>query len=95
MQYQNEVILAGELATGPEIRMFGTGVTRAHLLVTVRLKDRADVIPVTVWEPDNSVRDATPKTPIKVFAQIHRRFWTDAEGRHSRFEVVAQQIEIG
>lgn len=31
---------------------------------------------------------------VKVTGQIHRRFWTDIEGRHSRVEVVASEVEI-
>lgn len=94
---RNEVILRGRLATAPEHRTFGSGASLARLLVTIRLTapSRTDVIPVTVWEPDSDLVKAARGIPIDVIGQIHRRFWTDAEGRHSRVEVVATSVEIG
>lgn len=94
---RNEVTLRGRLATAPEHRTFGSGASLARLLVTVRLAapSRTDVIPVTVWEPETDIVKAVRGTPIGVIGQIHRRFWTDAEGRHSRVEVVATSVEIG
>ena len=94
---RNEVILRGKLATAPEHRTFGSGASLARLLVTVRLANpgRTDVLPVTVWEPDPELLSAVRGTPVEVNGQIHRRFWTDAEGRHSRVEVVAGSVELG
>lgn len=94
---RNEVTLRGRLATAPEHRTFGSGASLARLLVTVRLTapSRTDVIPVTVWEPDSDLVCAVRGVPIDITGQIHRRFWTDAEGRHSRVEVVATSIQIG
>ena len=93
----NEAILVGRLATAPEHRTFGSGASLARLLVTVRLTapSRTDVIPVTVWEPGVGLTTATRGTPVKVEGQMHRRFWTDAEGRHSRVELVAHTVELG
>ena len=95
---RNEVVLRGVLTTAPEHRVFGSGASLARLLVTIRLsvpRTRTDVIPVTVWEPDDAVIKAERGTPIEVIGQVHRRFWTDAEGRHSRVEVVATTVELG
>ena len=94
---RNEVILRGMLATAPEHRTFGSGASLARLLVTIRLTSpsRTDVLPVTVWEPDRELVNAVRGVPVEVIGQVHRRFWTDAEGRHSRVEVVATSVELG
>ncbi len=95
---RNEVVLRGVLTTAPEHRVFGSGASLARLLVTIRLsapRTRTDVIPVTVWEPDAAVIEAERGTPVDVIGQVHRRFWTDAEGRHSRVEVVATEVALG
>ena len=93
----NEVVLRGTLATAPEHRTFGSGASLARLLVTIRLTSpsRTDVLPVTVWEPDPELLRGVRGIPVEVSGQIHRRFWTDAEGRHSRVEVVANSVELG
>ncbi len=94
----NQVLLVGTLTTAPEHRIFGTsGASLAQLLVTVRLsqpRTRTDVIPVTVWDPEEQTLNAQRGTKVQVSGQVHRRFWTDAEGRHSRIEVVADQISM-
>ena len=97
MDDRNEVILRGKLATAPEHRTFGSGASLARLLVTIRLASpsRTDVLPVTVWEPDPRLLSAVRGMPVEVSGQVHRRFWTDAEGRHSRVEVVANSVELG
>lgn len=95
---RNEVVLQGVLTTAPEHRVFGSGASLARLLVTIRLsapRTRTDVIPVTVWEPEAAVIEAERGTPVYVSGQVHRRFWTDVEGRHSRVEVVATELVIG
>ncbi len=95
---QNQVVLVGTLATAPEHRIFGSGASLARLLVTVRLsqpRTRTDVIPITVWEPEEQVLGGERGTRVEVSGQVHRRFWTDAEGRHSRIEVVAEQVRMG
>ncbi len=94
---RNEVILRGRLATAPEHRTFGSGASLARLLVTVRLRSpsRTDVLPVTVWEPPSELLKAVRGTVCEVSGQLHRRFWTDAEGRHSRVEVVTDTVDWG
>ena len=48
--YANRAVLEGTLAAAPEF-----GASLARLLVTVRLDDRTDVLPVAVREPDVEV----------------------------------------
>ena len=96
-KFINEVRLRGRLATAPEHRTFGSGARLTRLLITVQLDvpSRTDVIPVTVWEPeDEIIHDAKRSQAIEVIGQVHRRFWTDAEGRHSRVEIVATSVEL-
>ena len=94
---RNEVVLRGRLATAPEHRTFGSGASLARLLVTIRLvsPSRTDVLPVTVWEPDRAVVEAGRGVPVEITGQVHRCFWTDADGRHSRVELVAGTVELG
>ena len=92
-EYVNEVTLAGTLAAAPEVRTFGSGSRVARLLISIRLPrpSRTDVLPVTVWEPTTEVMEAVRGQTVKVSGQVHRRFWTDREGRHSRIEIVVDQ----
>lgn len=95
---RNLVVLRGTLATDPENRVYGSGASMARLLVTVRTEEprpRTDVIPVIVWEPARAVREAVRGAEVDVVGQVHRRFWTDTEGRHSRVELVAVTVDIG
>lgn len=95
---RNQVAISGALAAVPEHRLFGSGASVARLLVTVRIEEprpRTDVIPVTVWEPAQAVLDSVRGTRVDVVGQVHRRFWTDAEGRHSRVELVAVTVDVG
>jgi len=91
----NEVRLRGTLSIAPEHRIFGSGASLARLLVTVRQsvpRTRTDVIPITLWEPDGAILKGERGTYVEVEGQIQRRFWTDAEGRRSRIEVIANQV---
>lgn len=95
---RNLVVLKGTLATDPESRVYSSGASMSRLLVTVRTEEprpRTDVIPVTVWEPARSVREAVRGDKVDIVGQVHRRFWSDAEGRHSRVELVAVTADIG
>ena len=105
MEYVNEVRLVGRPAAAPEYRVFGSGASLARLLVTVRLvsPSRTDVLPVTIWEPTrevlnikrhNPLDENSPDNWVEIIGQVHRRFWTDSEGRHSRVEVVASEVNI-
>lgn len=93
----NLVVLAGRLAAPPEIRQFESGARLGRYLVTVcgeTPAPRVDVIPVTLWDPPDSVLDAEPGSGRRLWVAgaVQRRFWAGAEGRRSRLEVVAEQV---
>ena len=93
----NLVVLAGRLAAPPEIRQFESGTRLARYLVTVRTDEpsrRVDVVPVTLWDPDDALVDADPApgTRVWVAGAVQRRFWSGDDGRRSRLEVVAEQV---
>lgn len=95
----NLVVLSGRLAAEPEVRTFDSGSTLLRLLVTVRSEEprrRVDVIPVTVWNPDDEVFDdeMTVGRRVWIAGSIQRRFWSATEGRRSRLEVVAHEVSL-
>ena len=69
-----------------------------RFLVTIRLAEprkRIDVIPVTLWDP---TRELVRKPPVRgdriwFTGNVQRRFWEAPDGRRSRVEVVAHQVE--
>src|SRR3989304_158102 len=66
----NLVVLAGRLAAPPDIRQFGSGSRLARYLVTVRTEEptrRVDVVPVTLWDPDDALVDADPAPGTRVW----------------------------
>jgi|GEM_PF-645928 len=96
----NLVVLSGHLSAEPEIRTYESGATAARFLVTVRLNEprrRVDVIPVTVWEPDDDLTSDPPNRGERVWftGNLQRRFWEAPDGRRSRLEVVAHQFQRG
>jgi single-stranded DNA-binding protein len=92
----NLVVLCGRLAAPVEIRAFEGGSRLARYLVTVRSEEprRVDVLPVTLWDPPEALVDANPAPgrALWVAGSVQRRFWSGAEGRRSRVEVVAEQV---
>ena len=93
----NLVVLAGRLAAPPEIRRFESGSLLARYLITIRSDDpvrRVDVVPVTLWDPPESLVEAEPQpgTRLWVAGMVQRRFWAAEDGRRSRLEVVASQV---
>ncbi len=95
----NLIVLCGRLATEPEVRLFDSGTRLIRLLVTVRSdmpRKRVDVIPVTMWDPPDDLVDELPErgTRVWVCGAVQRRFWESSEGRRSRIEVVAEQVNI-
>jgi len=91
----NIVVLAGALATAPELREFESGARLARLLITVRSQHprvRTDVIPVSVWDPDHSVAELERGDRVWITGTAQRRFWSDRDGRRSRLEVVGHQL---
>jgi len=95
----NLVVLKGRLATAPEFRDFESGSRLVRMLITVKSDEprrRVDVVPVTLWDPPD---DFTPGTlpagkGVWVLASVQRRFWESDDGRKSRLEVVAHQVEL-
>lgn len=92
----NTTVIAGTLAAPAELREFDSGSQLARILVTTRTTEptpRVDVVPVTIWEPDQGLLDQLtehgPGARIWVAARLQRRFWSADEGRRSRLEVVA------
>jgi single-strand DNA-binding protein len=99
----NLIVLAGKLAAPPELRTFDSGTRLVRFLVTTRSEEpgrRVDVVPVTLWDPDDTMvaqverLDAAPGRRLWVAGAVQRRFWEAPEGRRSRLEVVAHQVDI-
>ena len=93
----NQVSLVGRLATAPDVRSFASGASLARLLVTTRLKTdrpRTDVVPVTLWDPPEAVKQVERGELVEVVGSVQRRFWSDGEGRKSRIEVVASSVAL-
>ncbi|MGH7510931.1 MAG: single-stranded DNA-binding protein [Gemmatimonadales bacterium] len=93
----NLVVLAGKLATAPELRIFDSGSRLARYLVTVRTEQprrRVDVIPVSLWDPPEELLAAEPHPGRRVWVAgtVQRRFWAAPDGRRSRLEVIADQV---
>jgi single-stranded DNA-binding protein len=94
----NLVVLAGKLAVDSEHRIFESGAHLLRLLVTVRCDEprrRVDVVPVTLWEPTTDLTDGSLAAGRRVWitGTVQRRFWESAEGRRSRLEIVAHQVQ--
>jgi single-strand DNA-binding protein len=95
----NLVVLAGRLAAPPELRVFDSGSRLVRYLVTVRSDEprrRVDVVPVTLWDPDDETIASLPDpgTGLWVAGAVQRRFWEAENARRSRIEVVAHQVQI-
>ncbi len=95
----NVVVLAGKLASDPEIQSFESGATLVRYLVTVRSESparRLDVLPVTLWGPDlEAVAQQSSGTPVIVAGSVQRRFWQSTGAGRARIEVVAHEVKIG
>jgi single-stranded DNA-binding protein len=95
----NLVCLRGRLATDPEPRLFDSGSRLIRYLVTVRAdapKRRVDVVPVTIWDPEERLWDApgVKGDTFWVCGSVQRRFWESPDGRRSRVEIVAEEIHL-
>lgn len=93
----NLVVLCGRLAADPELRVFDSGSRLIRYLVTTRSdhpKRRVDVVPVTLWDPDEDIWDRPGEKGERfwVCGSVQRRFWEAPDGRRSRLEIVAEQI---
>jgi single-stranded DNA-binding protein len=95
----NLIVLCGRLAVEPERKVFDSGSRLVRYLITVRSdapRKRVDVIPVTHWDPTDEIWDAEPvrSQRIRVCGAVQRRFWESPDGRRSRVEVVAGEVNI-
>lgn len=95
----NLIVLCGRLATDAEVRVFDSGTRLIRYLVTVRAdfpRRRVDVVPVTLWDPANELVEepGLRGERIWVCGSVQRRYWESPDGRHSRVEVVAEQVNI-
>ena len=94
----NLAVISGSLSTAPEVRTFESGARLARYLVVVRSAEprkRTDVVPVVQWEPPDpaAVEELDRGDRIWTVCQVQRRFWSAAEGRRSKLEIVAHHVE--
>ncbi|MEZ5176163.1 MAG: single-stranded DNA-binding protein [Acidimicrobiia bacterium] len=95
----NLAILSGHLAATPEHRSFSSGSSLLRFLVTIRSttpRRRVDVIPVTWWDPDPEAVAGAYESgqPIWVCGSVQRRFWSTDDGRRSRIEIIAHDVQF-
>lgn len=95
----NLIVLCGRLAVDGELRVFDSGARLIRYLVTVRVdhpRRRVDVIPVTLWDPPDDLvgRPGAKGERIWVCGSAQRRYWESPDGRRSRVEVVAEQVNF-
>ena len=95
----NMVVIGGKLAAPAELREFESGARLLRALVTVRTdspRRRVDVIPVTLWDPEqgHELIDAAVGKHVWVVGNVQRRFWSGPDERRSRLEVVAHHIQL-
>lgn len=95
----NLVVLCGRIATDPELRVFDSGTRLIRYLITVRSdapRRRVDVVPVTLWDPTDEQVDEPGERGRRIWVcgAVQRRFWESPDGRSSRLEVVAEQVNV-
>lgn len=95
----NLIVLCGRLAVDAELRVFDSGAKLIRYLVTVKVdypRKRIDVVPVTLWDPPDDLVDepGLKGERIWVCGSVQRRYWEGSDGRRSRVEVVAEQVNF-
>jgi single-stranded DNA-binding protein len=95
----NLIVLCGRLAVEGELRVFDSGARLIRYLVTVRVdypRSRVDVVPVTLWDPPDELVDHPGQKGERIWVcgSVQRRYWESPDGRRSRIEVVAEQINF-
>lgn len=91
----NIVVLAGHLATEPDLQHFATGDRRLRLRLSVVSEGpprRVEVLPVTMWQPPPGAEALPIATPVTVGGIVRRRFRATPGGRTSTVEIVADQL---
>lgn len=95
----NIVVICGRIAAEPERRTLASGTRILRLLVSVRTSEparRVDVLPVSKWDPTDQEWDGEYNVGDRVWvaAKVQRRFWAGEDGRRSRLELIAEQIQV-
>ena len=95
----NLVVICGRLASPGELQEFESGSRLLRLLITLRTEEprrRIDVVPVTLWNPEEDLVEAVKERGVRIWAvgAVQRRFWGDFEGRRSRIEIVAHEVTV-
>lgn len=95
----NLIVLCGRLAVDGELREFDSGTRLVRYLVTVRVdhpRRRVDVVPVTMWDPPECIVEepGTKGQRVWVCGSVQRRYWESPDGRRSRIEVMAEQVNF-
>lgn len=94
----NLVVVNGTLAADPEVTTFDSGTRVMRYLVATRVEEprrRVDVLPVTLWNPtDEQVEEGKKGDRIWLCGSVQRRFWEASDGRRSRVEIVAEQVNF-
>lgn len=95
----NLIVLCGRLAVDGELRVFDSGTKLIRYLVTTRVdfpRRRIDVVPVTMWDPPEELVDHPGEKGERIWVcgSLQRRFWESPDGRRSRIEVVAEQVNF-
>lgn len=95
----NLIVLAGRLATTPDVRELDSGERLIRYLITVTSEPpraRVDVVPVIDRDPeaDHLTHLPPPGRAVWVVGSVQRRFWEQDARRQSRLEVIARQIRF-
>ena len=95
----NLIEMCGRLAVDGELRVFDSGARLIRYLVTVRVdhpRKRVDVVPVTLWDPATDLvnEPGSKGDRVWVCGSVQRRYWENPDGRRSRIEVVAEQVNF-
>ncbi|MCL1594750.1 MAG: single-stranded DNA-binding protein [Actinomycetia bacterium] len=95
----NLIVVAGRLSAEPELITFASGTKLLRLLVTVRSEHprrRIDVLPVVLWDPGDDVLPDRPCRGLTVWVagSVQRRFWSAGDGRTSKVEIVAHDVQV-
>lgn len=95
----NLIVLCGRLAVDGEQRVLDSGARLIRYLVMTRVDyphRRTDVIPVTLWDPPNDLMDEPGEKGERVWVcgSVQRRHCESPDGRQSRIEVVAEQVNF-